>query len=155
MQRIIVVEGAAQVIPSSVTLTGTYSSSGTLVTGTGTDFVSEMLINGAGGALKYKYLFSETQCQLIEIVAILSPTTLQIKQAFDSDVSGDDLIVDNPADGMTSFKLNPIGGEVGVANINQSKVAIDKTTHIEYKNSNGLTPIAIDGTSNIGQVVIE
>jgi hypothetical protein len=155
MQRLIVIDSEVRVIPSSVTLSGTYSSNGKLVTGTGIDFIEEMLIGGAGGDLKYKYLVSEDRGQIIEIESVLSTTTLLLKQAFDSDVASQNIVVNNPADGMTSCGIYPLDRDVTVGNVNESPVLVKENIGISYSNSNGLTPIVINGLANLVQVTIQ
>jgi hypothetical protein len=70
-------------IPTATTVTGTLSSSGTRVTGTGTKFLTEFR--------EGDYLFNSTAAtnpSVKEVVHILSDTVMVIASAFPADVSG-------------------------------------------------------------------
>jgi hypothetical protein len=155
MQREFIVEsGNVACLPSSVLLTGTVSSSGLLVTGTGTDFVTDLLYGGAGGMQKYKYLYTSVEGQVIEIVQVLSPTTLLLKVEPENDLSAEDFKVASISEGYNYVSLKALGSGVGIANINEAPSDIDDTSPVVYSNSNGLDPIVVNATGSDCQITI-
>jgi hypothetical protein len=82
LQDLSVVTGKGS-IPTATAVTGTLSSSGTRVTGTGTKFLSEFR--------EGDYLFNSTAATnpaVREVLHILSDTVMVISSAFPADVSG-------------------------------------------------------------------
>lgn len=93
MKNILSITGVRS-FPEQKTLTGTVVSSGTAVTGTGTNFFSLFLNpNSGNNAMKYAYLLHPVTGEIREITLVQSATKLQIKTQFTTSLSGQNFTV--------------------------------------------------------------
>ena len=139
-------------IPASITLTGTYSSVGTVVTGVGTLFKTEILDTKVQQPkLRCHWLFDPATVTVREISHVLSDTSLILKQAFPSNVAGGTSVKcpDPTIDYLEISVISPIAGGI----INGSSVLAGST--ITWANDNGINPVAIDGTTSNMQIEIK
>lgn len=140
-------------IPREVQLTGTVSSSGVIVTGTGTLFTTQILQTGTT-MLRNKYLFSPANGQVIEIIKVLSNTSLMLAAPFTTPLSGENVYVPDISYNMYSVSLNPLGAGVTVANVNEAASELDISAPVGYDNENGVTPIAVNATASDCEITI-
>jgi hypothetical protein len=118
-------------VPASTAGTGTFSSSGVVVTGTGTNFT--LLKEG-------DYLINETASNIQEVERVISDTSLRLKEAFSANASGEDFKYikrvfckltnlsiaagegeDTAVDGVTLIQGNSLNYEVAQADKDRGK----------------------------------
>ncbi len=129
-------------LPLPVSISGTFVTSGTTVTGTGTKFTSECVVGD--------WIFNAATYEVRRIDFIVSDTLLAIESAFTSDIgSGIDIKVpliprvkqiSVANEGGASGKINGVAFLAG-ATANWGKEARTKTGAYDY-----VDPICIDGT---------
>jgi len=81
MKQSYFVQTTDDTVPASTAGTGTFSSTGIVVTGTGTNF--NLLESG-------DYLINETATNIQEVDRVISDTKLRLKEAFSANASGED-----------------------------------------------------------------
>ena len=140
-------------IPSPLTLTGTASSVGVLVTGVGTLFTTEIQDkNIVHYELKFTHLYDPAQNVVREISHVLSDTTLQLKKAFPLNMASQAVQVPN---------INIEYSEVSIVSPGASGV-VDGVTLLlgssvgwNTERQGSLDPIAIDGSVTPLQVQLK
>lgn len=220
---IVLVTGKA-CYPEGVALSGTVTSSGTLVTGTGTKFLTELFLSpeninifpfavtdqgnwnastnspalvGSVGTegyqytvsvagstnldgkfdwavgdklafyqgkwvvatkynrfapIRYKYLWSKTNNQLLEIIDVMSDTTLLVKVAPNSALAGEAFFVAGLTPDYKAISISPQGAGGIMGTINQLAVTLDENTIVTFDKESGLLPICVDGTTGSLQI---
>lgn len=133
-----------QSIPAALTLTGTVSSSGTLVTGVGTLFLSEIENPKIRHrALKYKYIFDANQAVVREIDHVLTNTSLVLKEAFPGNMASQALQVPDTSIEYQSVSIISLGtGNYVQGTIVQSGSVINRNV----ERDGIFPPIGVDGT---------
>jgi hypothetical protein len=129
--------------PAPVTLTGTISSSGVDVTGTGTLFLSEIALPQQDGKLlNYKYIYDESSGEIREIDYVISDTALRLKVSFSSDLSGADLTCPDYRSAYRELTIVSAFG-VAVGCVNQPIANIVPNIPFRYRWMGGLKPISV------------
>lgn len=138
--------------PAAVTLTGTISSAGVAVTGVGTSFLTELVYEDNPIILRYKYIYDGAQNELREIAKVLNATTLLLKTAFSSNLSG--IALKSPDYRTPLIELSVIcAGAGGIAStIGGTPVTMIANTLFTFKNQGGIAPMAVDGSVSALQV---
>jgi hypothetical protein len=129
-------------LPTGRTLTGTFSSVGTIVTGTGTLFTTELA--GARG-----WLYSTTDNELRAFFQINGDTNLILERAFSSDQTDEDMIVCMPL--YTAIGAKSSHASIA-ANLDNRTFSVGSVENIS--NDGGINPITYDAASdlNMGQI---
>jgi hypothetical protein len=131
-------------LPESVQLTGTISSSGTTVTGTGTLFLTEIRNPNNPGVLQYQYLFKDTTGEIMEILSVNSDTHLELKTAFAAPLAGDDVWVVNNYF-LKSISIMPLGAGVRAYTPGSTAQAVAQDVGINIKEPFGIpNPIGLN-----------
>lgn len=139
-------------LPAPVTLTGTITSSGLAITGTGTLFLTELCFLEQTN-LKVKYLWDSTNTEMREIATVVDDTHLTLKVAFSNVISGQALKVPDPAIQYREISLAPAGAGCKVCTANKATVTMNPDVMMEFGNDGGLQPpLALDGTASAIQV---
>lgn len=139
--------------PTADTLTGTVSSSGVTVTGTGTLFLTEFYYSGAYVTQKYKYLVKPSTGEIMEIERIVSDTVMYLKTAFAVALSGAAVKAIEETHGLKSISISPIAAGVKVYYPNSAAVTLDADTIVNIDNApNIINPVGVDGTTGNAQV---
>lgn len=139
--------------PTADTLTGTVSSSGTVVTGTGTLFLTEMFYPGNYLLQRYKYLVKPSTGEIMEIERIVSDTVLHLKTAFAVALSGAAVQAIEEVKGFKSISISPIAAGVKIFYPNKTSVTLDASTIVNLDNNdNIIKPVGLDGTTGNAQV---
>lgn len=149
----VLVASTARTFPAAITLTGTIVSVGTLVTGTGTLFTTEIAYGNANAIpLRYKFIYSATRNEIREISHVLSDTTLILKTAFGGNLGSQALTC---PDYRYQYKEVSIacadtGGVVSTPDL--IPVTMLQNSTINFRWIGGLDPIAVNGVASPLQV---
>ncbi len=141
-----VASGEIRPFPVATTLTGTVVSSTTVVTGTGTSFLSELLISGGPG-LKHKYLFNSTTGEIRSIARVDSDTVLHLNTAFAvADLAGENLeVLGSP--GGRKVHIDVVGDNIGETatfhQVDQAALTIEATIPTVIGDGRGLPPFCL------------
>lgn len=129
-------------LPTGRTLTGTFSSVGKIVTGTGTLFTTE--IAGARG-----WLYSTTDNELRPFFQINGNTNLVLETAFSSNQTDQAVIVCMPL--YSAISAKSIHASVN-ANLNGRTFSVGSIEN--FNNDAGINPITYDAASGVsmGQI---
>ena len=134
-----------ETVPAYVQLTGTFTTVGTIVTGAGTAFLTEIRnTNIKNPALKYNYLYDSNQGVVREILSVNSDTSMTLREAFPANSAA--VQVRCPDNEEVLYQ------EVRVTHIDGGKinnVSVPSTyTPTVFKNNTGfgVRPFALDGT---------
>lgn len=142
----VLVSNEIKSFPQMVTLTGTVSSSGTTVTGTGTDFYDLYAVedaeNNGNEVLKYKYLIDPAVGEIREIAKILNATKLLIKTAFTNPLSGTLTVIDNY--GIKEAIVTPVSAGVVMYEPETAGMTIITTVPISMKSYININPFALN-----------
>lgn len=138
--------------PAAVTLTGTISSTGTVVTGVGTLFLSEITSTVNPGILKYKYIYNSVTNEIREIASVQTDTTLTLVSAFAAPLSG--VALTCPSNKFNYKEISVIcAGASGVAaTVGNAPVTLMQTSVFTFRWIGGVAPIAVDGTGSPLQI---
>lgn len=138
-------------LPGVVLLTGTFSSTGKLVTGVGTLFTSELLY--LVNQLKYKYLWDSAGNRLAEIDYVVNDTKLWLKLGFSSNVGAGALMkVNDPAKRYRMIKIVGTGAFI-ISTPDQAPVTWPAAQPFDVTNMNsGLEPFAIDASGTTASI---
>lgn len=150
--------GTFQVFPAQVVLTGTITSSGTTITGTGTAFLSEFLT--PSGYLKYPYLWDESFGELRSIQSVVSDTKLYLNLAFTIGFSNS-AINAIPVSNYKWAKIQSIApyGDAVFLNLVDKATVFDPlfvqgTIPVIIKNKRGIEPFSVQAPGSTGQVML-
>lgn len=132
-------------IPAGRTLTGTFSSVGKIVTGTGTLFETELA--GMRG-----WLYSTTDNELRPFFQINGNTNLQLETAFTNDQTDEPMIVVTPL--YTAVSARSSHATVA-ANLNNRTFAVGSVKNFSF--DAGVNPITYDAASgaNTGEITFD
>ncbi len=105
----VISSGTVEAFPPGLTKTGTVSSSGVIVTGTGTDFFTDIFNTGGSvrSGFKYKWLYSAVNGETREIVNVTAADKLIIKSAFSSALSSENFMLISDAISYDKISINP------------------------------------------------
>ena len=143
--------GSPNVAPNKyVTLTGTISSVGQIVTGVGTSFTTEIYGGGIGDVSYVNnggWIFNGTD-EVVQIKDIVSDTVLVLKQSFTSDLSAGTALLYVPHSRTMQMTLRSSDG-TGTVN----GVAIGAGGYVGFgftksRNARIVEPVIIDGNSD-------
>ena len=131
-------------IPSPLTLTGTVSSVGLLVTGVGTLFTTEVQEkNRTHFALKYTHLYDPAQNLTRPIDYVLNDTSLLLKKAFPANMSSQTVQVPDISVEYSEVSVLSIGAS-GI--IDAVTMSVGSVINMNTERQGSLDPVAIDGT---------
>ena len=132
-------------LPEGRTLTGTFSSVGRVVTGTGTLFETEL-------AGKKGWLYSTTDNEVRSFSQINGDTNLYLDEAFTSDQTAEDMIVVEPLYMAIAAKSSHA---TVTANLNNRSFAAGSTKN--YNFDAGVNPITFDAASgaSMGEITFD
>lgn len=132
-------------LPKGRTLTGTYSSAGKIVTGTGTLFTTEL--QGMKG-----YLYSTTDNELRSFFQINGDTNLYLEQAFTNDQTAQAMIVCTPLYRGIAAKSSHA---TIASNFNNRTFPAGSVKNINF--DAGVNPITYDAASgsNMGEITFD
>lgn len=137
--------------PAMEQVSGTFTSSGLVVTGSNTLFLSE-ICTGSGNNLKYKYLFSSTNKEIREIDFVINDTLLRLKSSFTSDAAGDDVNCPDYRFACKEVSIFTAGSATSVACTGGTLQTILANVGVNFKTDDGLKPIAVDGNGDTVQI---
>ncbi len=144
--------GTIVCFPQAKTLTGTITSTGNDVIGTGTKFLTEVKYKNNPGLL-YRFLFNIETGEIREILSVNSDTHLVLKNAFAADVSGQNVTVcDNYA--LKSISIIPLGADVEMFTPESASTVLAENIEVQVKDWNGILPIGLNCVSDT-QVVTD
>lgn len=132
-------------LPVGRTLTGTFSSVGRIVTGTGTLFTTEL-------AGKKGWLYSTTDNELRPFFQINGDTNLQLETAFTNNQNDEDVIVCTPLYmSISAESTHPLVD----ANLNNKTFSVGSVK--SFNNDAGIDPITFDAASGVstGQITFD
>jgi len=145
----VISSGTILSLPESIQLTGTISSSGVEVTGTGTAFLTEIRNPNNPGVLKYKFLFKATTGEIREILSVNSDTHLVLKNAFAAGLSGADVWVVNHYF-LKSVSIMPLDDGVIVYTPESTGATVAANIAINIKDSWGIpNPIGLNCVADV------
>lgn len=133
---------SAGIYPASTTQTGTISSSGVTVTGTGTAFLTELR--------KGDYIWVQNQVR--KIVGILNDTKLTLNAAFSPDIAGQALKTVRHVPNVKLSVSNTDSVTAYLGTITNDAQVIEPGQTVNFESDNGMGPIAYNpngGTLNI------
>lgn len=107
------------------------------------------------GTLKYKYLYSETNCEILEIDYVVSNTVLYLKVAPSAPLAAETLKVPQSYPPYKMISLSCLGAGNLLGTPNSAPVTLDADSVVTYDNDTGLEPICIDGTASGIQVITQ
>jgi hypothetical protein len=136
--------------PESISKTGTWTSTGNNVIGTGTKFLTELLLNNNPGLL-FKYLFNTATGEIREIYSVNSDTHLVLKNGFAINVSGQALFVVNHY-ALHSISIMPLGAGVIMYTPESAGTTLSNGVPVNIENDYGILPIGLNCVSSV-QVV--
>lgn len=140
-------------IPSPLTLTGTISSVGTLVTGVGTLFTTEVQEkNRTHFALKYTHIYDPNQNVARPIDYVLNDTSLLLKKAFPANMTSQAIQVPDASVEYSEVSVLSIGAS-GI--IDGVTMATGSVINMNTERQGSLDPVAIDGTGTSLQVELK
>jgi len=131
----------AGVIPAATTLTGTFTSVGSIVTGVGTFFESEIMGS--------KWLYSASLNQVRQIRQIYNQTTLHLVTPFTANIAGAEAV---RITGVKNKSVSCFNRGVTTAVFNNRDIIANTTENAS--NEWGLTPITYDAISSTLQFQI-
>ena len=133
--------------PEALAKTGTITTTGANVVGTGTLFLTEIKFPNNPGLL-YKYLFNSATGEIREILSVNSNTHMVLKNAFAIDVSGQALKVVNNYY-LQSLSISPLGAGVLMYTPESASTVLDADTTINLEDDRGILPIGLNCVSNV------
>lgn len=142
----------ALTLPASITLTGTISSVGTLVTGVGTLFTSEIAYANADGKLRYKFIYNAGRNEIREIDRVLTDTTLVLKTAFGGNLTTQALTCPDYRYQYEEVTAACAGTGGIISTPGGSPVTMLQNSAINFRWDGGLDPIALNGVTSAIQV---
>lgn len=148
-QTLVPLSNEITAFPTPLQLTGTVSSSGTVVTGTGTDFLTEGCYPNLDiSKIRYPYIFNPSSGEIREITAIPNATTLMIKNAFSVALSGDDFYVIDDTELYKTISVNGQSGTNKICTVGADPVTMDNNVIENFGTEDGWQlPIGIDASA--------
>jgi hypothetical protein len=131
-------------VPKGRTLTGTWSSVGTIVTGTGTLFTTEL--GGIAG-----WLYSTTDNELRRFFQINGDTNLVLEKAFTNNQTNQAMIVVEPLYQSVAAKSSHA---TVAANLNNRTFTAGSVKNFNFPTVNPITYDAASG-SNMGEITFD
>lgn len=135
--------------PAAELKTGTVSSTGVVVSGTSTLFLSELCYpNMDVTKSQYPFLFNPSTGEIREIVSIQSDTNLTIKNAFGTALSGDDLYVISDLSLYKTISVNGQSGTNKICTVGDDPVTMDNNVIENFGTEDSFClPIGIDASA--------